>query len=74
MSKTREKPFTNWDSVPLIFGSDICAIVLGIPVSSIQRMAKEGKLPAHKVDKNYKYDKQEIKDWFLSRQETKGKK
>jgi excisionase family DNA binding protein len=60
----RARPFLNWDSVPVLFGSDVCAMVLGIPINTIQKMAKKGKIPAHKLGKNYRYDKNEIRDWI----------
>lgn len=66
MAKSRDKPFNNWESVPLMFGSDICAIILGIPVSTVRKLAKAGDIPAHKVAKNYRYDKNEIRQWVLS--------
>ena len=62
----REKPFTNWDSVPVLFGSDICAIILGMPINTIQKKAKSGVIPAHKIGKNYRYEKNEIKEWLLA--------
>ena len=62
----RARPFNNWESVPIVFGSDICAIILGIPVNSVQKMARQGKIPAHKPGKNYLYDKEEIRNWILT--------
>lgn len=63
---SRQRPFYNWESVPVVFGSDICAMVLGVPINSVQKMARAGKIPAHKLGKNYRYEKNEIKDWILN--------
>lgn len=62
----KARPFTNWDSVPVLFGSDVCAMVLGIPINTIQKMAKNGKIPAHKLGKNYRYEKDEIREWVMA--------
>ena len=64
--RNNKRTFNNWDSVPILFGSDICAMVLGIPVNTIQKMAKNGIIPAHKIGKNYRYEKDEIRKWILS--------
>ena len=64
--RNNKRTFNNWDSVPILFGSDVCAMVLGIPVNTIQKMAKNGIIPAHKIGKNYRYEKDEIRKWILS--------
>lgn len=64
LKSKRAKVFINWDSVPVTFGSDICAMILGMHQKTVQAMAKAGKIPAHKPGKNYVHLKDEIIEWL----------
>lgn len=60
----------------LILTIDEAAGLLRIPVSSVYKLAQEGKIPAQKVGKHWRFHRQTLLDWVaagnLSFQENKS--
>ncbi len=50
----------------LILTIDEVAELLKIPVSSVYHLAQEGKIPAQKVGKHWRFHKQTLVDWVAS--------
>jgi len=50
----------------LILTIDEVAELLKIPVSSVYRLAQDGKIPAQKVGKHWRFHQQTLVDWVAS--------
>ena len=53
-------------NLSLILTIDEVAELLKIPVSSVYHLAQEGKIPAQKVGKHWRFHKQTLLDWVAS--------
>lgn len=55
---------TDWDNVPIMFEIEYATKLLGMKKRSIQRMAKENKIPAFKANGKWRFYKEDIKEWM----------
>lgn len=69
MSKV--KPITNWDDLPIIMDAVLVSMLLGCSEGKVRRMAREGSLPAYKVGREIRFDRDELKT-IIHQQRMKG--
>lgn len=60
----RERPIINWDEVPVIIDVPYVARLLALNVDYTTRLAQRGILPAHKIGKLWRFDKEEIRRYI----------
>ena len=60
----RERPIVNWDEVPVIIDVPYVARLLALNVDFTTRLAQRGVLPAHKIGKLWRFDKEEIRQYI----------
>lgn len=53
----------SFDQLSLFLHVDTVSILLGLHRRTIQRMAKEGTIPARQVGKSYIFDRDELFEW-----------
>lgn len=56
----RIRPIYDWAEVPVTFGVDYAARILGFGQQTIKRMVYRGELPAHKVCNEWRFIKEEF--------------
>ena len=62
MKKTRtDRTFREWSLLPLSLNVEEVAILLGLNRASCSKMCKEGKLPAYKVGRLYRIDRERLR-------------
>ena len=60
-SKVKQRPATSWDNIPAIIDAQGAALLLGINVQTVRRMACNGTLPATKVGKRiWRFEKADL--------------
>lgn len=69
MSKV--KPITNWDDLPIIMDAVLVSLLLGCSEGKVRRMARDGTLPAYKVGREIRFDRDELKT-IIYQQRMKG--
>ena len=62
----RQRTPTNWDDVPVMFDLPYACVLLGLSYDWLLRLARNGKVPAHKVGKGWRFDKSELREWLRS--------
>lgn len=60
----RERPFTNWDDVPVVFDLALGARILAIAPETLKKYCADGKFPAHKVFNSWRIDKAEMQQYL----------
>lgn len=60
----------SWDDLDLVVGSLRVAQLLGYTVDRVQRLAKEGKIPAFKVGGSWRFEKAALQEWIKSNNNT----
>lgn len=63
MRRTK-KNTTNWDDVPVIFDLAYAAMLMGVTVEYLQKQAKLGLFPAHKIARVWRVDKDEFREYL----------
>ena len=61
-----QKWYTNWDEVPLLMDSVMVARLFGCDESKIRKMANSHLIPAYRIGKELRYDREEIKAFVYS--------
>lgn len=54
----------NWDELPLFFGSDIAGLMLNINANTITKMAAAGEIPAKKVGRFWRFEKDRFRKFM----------
>lgn len=49
MAKILKRPATTWDNLPPILDAPAVAMLLGVTIETVWRMARKKQIPAHKV-------------------------
>lgn len=60
----------SWDDLELVVDSPRVAQLLGYTVDRVQRLAKEGKIPAFKVGGSWRFEKSALQEWIKSKRNT----
>ena len=58
--------YKNWDDLPLILGLTEISVLTGLGPERIRQLCAKGELPAFRVGKLWKVEKNDLKDWFDS--------
>ena len=53
-----------------VFNIDELADYLKIPKSTLYKLVREGKIPAQKVGRHWRFHKEAIVDWLANRKES----
>lgn len=70
MKKTMAKPpiwtkaYYSWDELPLLLDIETASIVLRISQDSVRQMCKNGDLPAIHIGKQWRIDKEKLRNKF----------
>lgn len=60
-SKIIQRPASSWDKLPAVIDAQCVAIMLGLSVQSVRRMACKGEIPAQKVGKRiWRFSKEDV--------------
>lgn len=59
-TKIKRRPPSTWTSVPPVLDSDYVAMLFGLTVQSVRALTRQGKIPATKIGKTYRYDKGQL--------------
>lgn len=66
MAKIKEFPI-KWDDVPVIIDLEyVSCYLLKISVQTLQNLCRAGKLPAFKIEKNWRIEKSALIEWINS--------
>lgn len=60
----------SWDDLDLVVGSLRVAQLLGYTVDRVQRLAKEGKIPAFRLGGSWRFEKSALQEWIKSKRNT----
>lgn len=55
------KWYTNWDDLPILMDAVMVAQLLGCSESKVRKMANKRIIPAYRIGKELRYDRDEIK-------------
>ncbi|MGN0670032.1 MAG: helix-turn-helix domain-containing protein [Oscillospiraceae bacterium] len=58
--KYKKRAPTVWERLPVIMDSETLAIVLGLSAVQVRTLAREGKIPAVRVGKQWRFEKTRI--------------
>lgn len=58
--------YKEWDDLPLIMGLPEVSILTGLGVDRIRQLCAAGEIPAFRVGKKWKVDKNDLRKWFDS--------
>lgn len=61
----RERPILNWDDVPVVIDVPYAARLLALSVDYTSRLAQRGVLPGHKIGKQWRFDKDELRQYIM---------
>ena len=56
-NKIIKRPATMWAKLPVVLGTEEVAIIFGLTEVQTRTLAREGKVPAFKVGKNWRFEK-----------------
>lgn len=59
----------NWTDYPLVLNSDQVSEILGLHLNTVKSLAKKGIIPARKVGRNWRYDREAIREWLAGKNE-----
>lgn len=54
----------NWDSLPVALDVETVAVILGINMATVYKMANSGELKGKKFGKLWRFDKDELRGWL----------
>lgn len=60
MTKIKKRPVTTWEGLPPILDPPAVAMLLGIPIESVWKLAKKGKIPGFRVGKLWRFEKKAL--------------
>lgn len=66
---TKRKAFTNWDDIPVIIDPALASVLLGRTPEGVTKMCREGKLPATKLGREWRIDRDRLRR-MLTAEET----
>lgn len=55
---------TNWEQVPVMFDLPYACALLGLSYDWLVRLARNGQIPAHKVGRGWRFEKEELLEWL----------
>lgn len=58
------KNVDSWENYPLVMNSSELAQMLGVHVNTIKRLALAGEIPARRVGRNWRYNRDTIREWL----------
>lgn len=60
----KKKQIFNWDEVPLVLGTDLVSLILGIKPNTLTKLCLEGSVPAFKVGRLWKFEKTALREFM----------
>ncbi len=66
----KQRPATMWEREPVILDVSRTALVLGLTEYQVRRFAREGKIPAFKVGKLWRFEKGRLMEFARAAQEV----
>ena len=60
----RIRPITNWDQVPVVFDLPMLSVLLGQSREMLRIRASRGEIPAKKVGREWRFEKEKILKWL----------
>ena len=63
--------FRDWDDLPLIMGLSDISILTGLGVDRIRQLCADGTIPAFRVGKKWKVEKNDLRKWIDSQKVSK---
>lgn len=66
------KPITNWDDLPKIMDAVMVANILCCSEDNVRVLARSGILPAYKIGKLVRFDRDEVREHFYTKLKMKG--
>mgnify|MGYP000550244126 CR=1 FL=1 len=60
-NRQRSQFFYSWDDVPIIIDAVMAARILGYTVEHTRLLLQQGKIPAHKMGKDWRISKAEFR-------------
>ena len=64
------KELTSWDDLPLCFGVETLAFIMGCSIGKARNICKNGGLCCYKEGKRYVIFKQDLLDWLDQRRKN----
>ena len=58
------KEYYSWDELPLLLDIEMACIVLRISEDSVRQMCRNGDLPAIRIGKQWRIDKEKLREKF----------
>lgn len=58
------KEYHSWDELPLLLDIEMACIVLRISEDSVRQMCRNGDLPAIRIGKQWRIDKEKLREKF----------
>lgn len=63
--------YKEWDDLPLIMGLSDISILTGLGVDRIRQLCADGTIPAFRVGKKWKVEKNDLRKWIDSQKVSK---
>lgn len=63
--------YKEWDDLPLIMGLSEISILTGLGVDRIRQLCADGTIPAFRVGKKWKVEKNDLRNWVASQKVSK---
>lgn len=60
----RERPIVNWDDIPCVIDVPYVARLLAMNPDYVAKLAKDNKIPAFKIEKLWRFRKNEIEQYI----------
>jgi len=58
------RPFINWERVPVILTSADACVLLGITDETLRKLAKKGEIPGVKIGRDWRFEKEQLMKLF----------
>lgn len=56
-----------WTDYPLVLNSELAAKLIGVHLNTIKKLAKNGEIPARRIGRNWRYSRDELREWLKGR-------
>ena len=66
MTKNRQRIVTDWADLPVLLDAVLVARILGYSLEYTRRLLVQGKIPAHKMDRDWRISKDAFRAYIES--------
>lgn len=66
MTKSRQRIVTDWADLPVLLDAVLVARILGYSLEYTRRLLVQGKIPAHKMDRDWRISKDAFRAYIES--------